>query len=496
MRRYLTFFAIAVMTLGLGFLLLTRPRTRHDAPELVSSVPEGDAGDSGAALEAGRESPAGDAAPNGDGAADDGGTATSARPLRVTSLGWEHVAAGVAMTAPDGGPTIAPSLELAPETTLEAVSARLARGGADPEGADVAILPLPAFVVAYERLRALSPRVFLVISYSHGGEEVRTTSALVEPPPGDGEVRLAALGASPDDAARAAGSESATVLGLFALDLLGVRPSRVRLVPLGTEAAKTAPFAALTSSSSDERKLALSTADASRFVPVVAVAPAIALDARPLAYAELARGWLEGLALAAKDASTVARRLAGKEALPLARGVGGAPEAIALLERLGRVEAASMETQGRMFGRSPASLEVLAQRTWQLARGGGLTATAAPEPLPIEPRIVKALGASLAGESPAPAGASGAAFGSIAKDATLLVVHRVVEGDVAQAASAIELLSEIFPRASFRVRAKGGQKAARAIAEQAAARVPAGRIAVAPGEPRGAFAAVDVVSAH
>ena len=53
---------------------------------------------------------------------------------------------------------------------------------------------------------------------------------------------------------------------------------------------------------------------------------------------DFAKAWLDGLERSRKDASNVARRLANKEALPLGAGVGGAPEAIALLERLGQIE--------------------------------------------------------------------------------------------------------------------------------------------------------------
>lgn len=224
MKGYATFFLIAVMSLGLVFLLVTRSRAPHDAPAADPEVVEiADAGDGGKA-------DAGAAA--GDAAIDAAPPKPVDRPLRVTSLGWELVAAGVALSAPDGG-AMGPAIELAPETTLEAVEARLGRTGADPVGADIAVMPLPAFVLSYDRLRALDPRVFAVVGFSHGREELHAApGALLKPPPAADEVKLVALGpASAGDAtARAGGSESATMLGLFAVDLLGVAPSRVRLV--------------------------------------------------------------------------------------------------------------------------------------------------------------------------------------------------------------------------------------------------------------------------
>src|SRR5690606_5633643 len=143
----------------------------------------------------------------------------------------------------------------------------------------------------------------------------------------------------------------------------------------------------------------------------------------------LARAWFEGLAASAKDAATVSRRLAGKDRVPLAAGVGGAPEAIVLLERMGQLEAATLAEQASLFGKGPASLEELTARTWQLARAGGLTTGGAPEPSPLEPRVVRALGLTPA-PSTAPAGDldAGIALGSPPRNATPLLVYRVDEG--------------------------------------------------------------------
>ena len=107
MKGYARFFLIAVMSLGLVFLLLTRARVPWDAPaEEIVAVPDaGDAGAEGGAMAAAADAAPVDAAP----------PKPVERPLRVVALGWELVAAGAALTAPDGGPT-GPHLELAPET--------------------------------------------------------------------------------------------------------------------------------------------------------------------------------------------------------------------------------------------------------------------------------------------------------------------------------------------------------------------------------------------
>src|SRR5207249_3765723 len=109
------------------------------------------------------------------------------RPFRVATLGWELAVPGVAI---ENGP----KMELAPETSLEIVEERLTRGGENPAGADVAILPLPAFVAGYDKLRALEPRAFAVVGFSRGREELHAASGgLLKPPPGADEVKVVAL---------------------------------------------------------------------------------------------------------------------------------------------------------------------------------------------------------------------------------------------------------------------------------------------------------------
>jgi hypothetical protein len=499
MKGYAAFFLIAVMSLGLVFLIVTRSATPHDAPaadpEIVEVVDGGDGGKAdGGALVATNDAAAPAPKP-------------TERPLRVTALGWELVAAGVALTAPDGG-AVGQPMELAPEATLEAVEARLARGGNDPVGADIAVLPLPAFVLAYDRLRALDPRAFVVVGYSRGREEVHATAgALSKSPPAADEVKLIALGpaTAADATARAAGSESATMLGLFALDLLGVAPARVRLVAPGAADAKASPFAAIVRGAADERKLAVSSADASRFVPIVAIAPKAQLDANEPKMREFARAWLDGIERVGKDASNVARRLANKEALPLAAGVGGAPEAIALLERLGQIAPAGLAQQRIFMGaarQGPVTLETLAQRHWTLARAGGLTTSAAPNPLPVDDRIVTAIApapapAPPAREAVADGGADAGALAALPAGTTPLLTYRAdTTSDAATVVAQIGFLSGVFERAAFRVSAKGGDKAARALAAAARDRfdLPASRLATGAGEPAGAFAVVEVLS--
>jgi hypothetical protein len=483
MKSYATFFVIAVMALGLFTLVVTKSGTKHDAPaEVIDPTEQADAAAEAGAVEAGVANASASVAPP---------AAPPGQTLRITSLGWDLVAAGAALAGADG--KTAPAMELAPESQLDALEARLARGGGDPQGADVAVLPLPAFVVSYERLRALEPRAFLVVGFSRGREEVR--GAFLKPPAAGDEVKIVAFApaTATEGNARTWGSESATVAGVFALDLLGVAPSRLKFLAPGTDG-KAAPYAALVRGAPDERRLAFSTADASRLVPIVAVAPKSVVEARTKELTAFGTAWLDGLGRAGKDAPAVARRLAAKENLPLAAGVGGAPEAVHLVERLGQLEAATPATQHSMFvGTTPVTLTTLAQRTWTLARGSGLTSVAAPDPLPLDPRVAKAIA-----PPPVTPAKPGGEPGALPANATPLALYRETgaAADAASVASQLGFLGGVFERAVFRVTAKGGDKAARAIADAAIEKhgLAANRVGTAAAEPQGAFAAIEILS--
>ncbi|MDB4945502.1 MAG: hypothetical protein JWP97_5036 [Labilithrix sp.] len=503
MKGYASFFVIAVMSLGLVFLLATRARAPHDVPDADPVVVESaDAGDAGAAdgalLAATDAAGAVDAAP---------AARPAERPLRVVTLGWELAAAGVAMTTAGVDAGGAGAIELAPETTLDAVEQRLARGGVDPVGADVAVLPLPAFVVAYDRLRALDPRAFAVVGFSHGREEIHAAPGVLQKAaPGADDLKMVALGptSAGDATARAGGSESATLLGLFAVDLVGVPASRVRFLAPGAEGAKAANVSAIVRGAADERRLAFTSADASRFIPLVAIAAKKQIDDGEPRLRELTRAWLEGVDRAGKDASNVARRLANKEGLPLAAGVGAAPEVIALIDRLGQIAPAGLADQRNLMGsgaRGPATIEALAQRQWALARAGGLTSSAAPSPLPVDERIVTVIAPAPSARGPSPdaadGGADAGAFAALPAGTTPLLTYRAEpSSDAAAVVAQIGLLSGVFERAAFRITAKGGEKAARLLAATARDRfeLPAARLATANGEPAGAFAVVEVLA--
>lgn len=494
-RRYLTFIVIALMTLSLIFTLASRARSPHDAPAERAAPPAadtadaGDAGDAGAdaGLEAG-VAPA--VAPP---------VAPAPRPLRVTALGWELVAPATKLVGEGGKAAV--KVEVMPEASDDGVFARLARGGDDTAGADVAIVPLADLVVSYDRVRALEPRAFAVVGFSHGREEFHATpQALAKVPGPADDVALVGFGPGmgSDAAATASGSTSATLLGLFALDLLGIPSSRVRLVSPGAPEAKAAGFAALTRGASDPRRLAFSTADASRFAPLVMVAPKALIDKDATRLRDFAHAWLDAGARSQADGSDVARKVSAREGITLGAGAPNPPEALALLERLGQVEALPLAEQGRFIGpsaRSSVTLTTLMQRMWLLARGAGFTTSGAPEAMPIDGRVLEGDPAP----APRPGDEADAGVGSsVSPRATSLLVYRVADpaANPADVAREIGLLGEMFERASFRIAARGGEKAARGIAAaaQTTYALPAARLSVSKGEPAGLFAATDVLA--
>lgn len=318
------------------------------------------------------------------------------RPLRVASLGWELIAPGVVANK-GAEPTKASAfakerleVHLTAFTKLDELEAALARGGADASGADVAILPLPELCASYERLRALSPQVFLVLGWSRGRDGLLAAREdALQRPPRAGRVELAAeRGSSP------------AFLALFLLDAAGVPVKRVSLVdpstllgraPAPTSAARRTPaFAALerplpASAKPGELKFVATTADARRLIPIVAVAPAGLLASHGEALGAWGQVWLDGVTELERDVPAAARQVSALKQ---------APAAIDLLGRLGGIEAASLAENARLLGlsgRDPVTLEELFRRSWAIWRANGLLTSPPPERAPVQGEAVAAM---------------------------------------------------------------------------------------------------------
>jgi hypothetical protein len=362
------------------------------------------------------------------------------RPLRVVGLGWELCAAAV--MANDGaspGPKsrftkYGLTVELSAHHEVGQVENALARGGQDDEGADVAILPLQRFVASYERLKALSPVIFFVVGWSDGGEVLASKQESLEKLPAKGEVKL-----------RATPGEPAAFLGMFAFDLAGVSPDRVVLTQ-----DDDAPWAALSRRESKQKSeqtsghLILSTGEASRLVPFVAVAQAALVEKHAPALVALAQGWLAGQEMLAGGAPEAARKIGE---------VKGAPEPLAVLSRLGEMRAASLAENAELAGlagRGAVTLEALFRRSWQIWREAKVL-TVAPETAPVDGTITAAL--VRAGGRLTPPASPARPKVTPRTQGKPLVTYRAAAGklDEATLIETIGFVAGVFPRCPVRV---------------------------------------------
>jgi hypothetical protein len=500
LRVNIVFGLLLVLFVATGVMMGTRERIAHTPP---APPPPSSAAASAAAL--GSAAAPGSAAASGSAASPvDAGPATLMdRPLRAVTLGWDLSAPGVLA---NGGLDPVDTSDfskagvvtyLRPLEAMSAIEGALARGGGDKDGADIAVIPLSELVASYERLRALTPEVFFVVGWSHGREALVTSLDALptlfgkpERAPGDKGDKQAGF------PMMGTAGEPATFLGLFALDENGMPPSFVHLVTRGDKPA----LAAIDRDAPTEpgwQNIFLTTADASRLVPFVAVAQHGLVDAHPRALAAWARVWVEAARKLDADPPAAARTIA---AAP------GAPEPIALLKRLGEIAPAPLGDNARAFGlsgRDALTLEVLFQQTWRIWRAAGILATPAPDASPINSSIV----ASLVRSHPALAAAPGPAKPKpveASPDALkTLVTYRQPEGKVDPAAllATAGLLANVFERSVLRVvvtKAGGVDAAAtKHFIEDVEQRfdLAPGRVVAAKKAPAKAGAAVEVLVA-
>lgn len=456
LRAKIVFVLLICLFGGFGAILVTRKRADHTAPppNAGKPLPEASASASAgaSAIASSSASPASGpsagpvASASASAPAVDAGPAPLLdRPLQVAALGWE-LAAPVLL----GNDGAAPGpksvfkeegldLRVSVLDAMGPVEEALARGGQDEKGADVAILPMQSFVAGYERLRALSPEVFFVVGFSRGREAFAAKEGLPTGPL-KGDQGLVGLPGTPS-----------AFLGLFLLDVAGVSPSSVRMVEPGSREAKDAPFVAFDRAETGAdgaagRKIVLTTADTPRLVPIVAIAPRGLLGEKERALVALGRGILEGQKKLAADPPGSARVVAATK---------GAPEPLALLRRLGDVEAASLLDNARLAGlsgRGALTLSSLFSRTWQLYRGASMLATPPPEAPPIATGVI----ASLSRSSGASAGeGSGGAKGKVEEGKSAFVVFRQEKLDEEPLVDTIGLLAAVFERSVLRVSVTG-----------------------------------------
>jgi ABC-type nitrate/sulfonate/bicarbonate transport system substrate-binding protein len=368
------------------------------------------------------------------------------RPLRVVGLGWDLIAPGALVN--DGLAPAASSafsragldVHLSSLDSTKKLEEALARGGSDDSGADVAVMPMPMFVAAYERLRALDPKVFFVVGWSKGREALYAKEASLHAIPAGKVSVLAPPGSAP------------ALVGLFLLDVAGVARDRITLLDAPVEK-KSPTFEAVALSeeaSPDPSRgtLLVTTADVPRLVPLVAVAQGGFVAKQTEALTAWARVWLEGEARIGQDAAASARAISKLQ---------GAPSPLVLINRLGPIGWASLGDNARwagLSGRGAVNLEVLFQRTWRLWRNAGLLSTPLPETTCTAPEVITALVRQLgAAEDTRPRKTNGSG------EERLLVTYTAPGTKLDEAAFVTEIgaLAGLFERSQLRVSVRGAR---------------------------------------
>lgn len=344
--------------------------------EKISSLIEGESEDAGAD----------DAAVVDAAVADAADLMAFDRPLRVVGLGWEPVAPGIVA---NGGSVPGPAsmfgaagltVYLSGADSLGRLEAALAKGGASDGGADIAILPLPLFVSAYERIRALDPQVFYVVGWSRGREALLSTTDTLGP-----------LEAGKDHPMIVDAQDLSRFLGLFAMEVAGADISHVRMLKVGSPSTETTQIAAIdrlyTAESVDaaRRKILLTTVDAENLIPIVAIAQKSLIDHHAEVLSLWAHIWIDGQVMLKADVTSGAREVARSP---------GAIDEVNLLTRLGQIQSTTLSDNARMMGlagRYPARLDMIFEQTWEIWRSSGVLATPVPPANPIDTRVVASL---------------------------------------------------------------------------------------------------------
>lgn len=394
MTRSNIVFAILVLMLGgLVASFATRSRAHHAAPASSVALPK-------------PKAPARQAKPVAGPSASAPRTATPEapgplldRPLAVTALGW-HLAApgvlqndGLAVHEKSAFSKARLDVRLAAAKSMAEIENALARGGADDKGADVAIVPLPEFVAAYENIKALDPVMFLIVGWSSGRDLLLSSLQGFDQLPAKGEITL-----------RGEAGSSESFLAAFALDAVGVSLDRLEFSTKPApskqdegegeeQSAKLAPpvFWPLARQELSQVPKAfggnvlLSTGEALKLIPYVAIAQRSLVERRTEALATLGRVWFEGQARVTRDPTAASRRLAKLD---------GGPEPLALLGQLGEVATSSIKDNALsagVAGRGAVNLSTLFGRAWHYWRALKVLSSPPPERAPVSGQVIAQL---------------------------------------------------------------------------------------------------------
>lgn len=478
---------------GLVAFVVARPKGPHEAP-LVVIQDEGkvdaspDAGSSDAARAGDAE-----AGTTGQDASDGAAQVVKLldRPLRVTTMGLALAAPGTMVkdaeeASRDGGAKsgAALDLELTTVSTPQKLEARLIHGGADADGADVAILSLPDLVASSERLRALEPQAFMIVGFSQSTERLHPIGAAPHVPLQGVDVKV--FVPSGDRLA------SREWMALFGMDSMQVPLSRVKLLT-GDEKPKDASYVATTFLEKNEGEHVLSTVEAPGLVPYVAVMTKGMLAAREPVARAFAEAWLAGMQRSYVDAGAAAKRVLGKEGAVFSAASEGSGDLSTLVDHLGRVSKVSLADNARFFGvplkdgrRAP--LLALASSMVEGFGEAGLLATPPSWDL-VDAKVV----AALAKDTPPSVEKLECARGRKAPIMTRRELGQALDEPALQ--RRIEAAAIAFEGCAIRVSLKGGEKAATTFVEATRTKLGLSSLKLVVGKTatQGASALVEIV---
>ena len=470
MRQNLVFLILIGLFGVLAISLATRDRASHAvplpiAPSASASTPEAPISSQSAA-----PSPSASAAPATS-------VAKLGRPLRVIGNGWETLAPIVLANgglepkkdSDVGKAGIEAAVRVARE--LDDFEAALARGGSDGDGADVAVIPLPNLVASYQKLQALRPVVVFASAWSRG-REVITAKQPLDKLPASGEVHLATDG-----------TPAASYFGLFAAELAGVAPARLRAVEPGDAKIHLSALSRREFKAADQKDVLLSTAEAVRFAPIVLVCSAAFVEKHSDSVEHFVEAWLAGAKRLASDPTTSARSISALD---------NAPEPITLLAALGDLVPIGLGENAELLGlsgRGAVTIDSLTLRMWRLAREAKWITVAQPErSLVVTGPVAQIVRADPSQLRAAP---SADAAPKLAKGARALIVVRAPKDG---AESAIGFVAGVFQRSPIRVSA-AEPKLAESLVRVSSERfgLPQGRLLTGTTAARGAEAVVEVM---
>ena len=228
--------------------------------------------------------------------------------------------------------------------------------------------------------------------------------------------------------------------------------------PRGTLYAGTRPL--VPGAAPSGHKFLVTTADAPRLIPMVAVSPQGFIKSHGKALTVWGQIWMEGIKRMQADVPAAARRVAKLK---------NAPQALDLLKRLGQLAPVSLVDNARLVrlsGRDAVTLDALFARCWRVWRAVGVLSSPPPEVTPLSVVTLS----SVVRTFPSPVEALPAPVGGKTKqkpkgEFRRLMVHSPAmrRWDERAAAGHIGFVAGVFRRSKLRVSVKGSLSRGRKV---------------------------------